>query len=163
MKPISNSGAFTPRNWRKPNLGLFWQLIIAFTLITTLVAGGMLMAGRAAFSRFDSFVQDRFSPVQLWTSRLASYYGEQGSWEQVDALIAGYPCGPGWEPWNEDWQMAYALATADGTVVSASDRGRLGQALARLEMELAVPIVVNDQPVGVLFLYPFVRPGPGPL
>jgi signal transduction histidine kinase len=163
MKPISNPGAFAPWNWRKPDLGLFWQLIIAFTLITALVGGGMFLAGRVALGRLDSFVRDEFTPARLWAERLAGYYGEQGNWEEVESLIADYPCGPGLGPWNEDWQVGYVLAAADGTVISTSDEVRSDPTLSRREMNLATPIVVNDRQVGFLFLSPFVHFGPGSL
>jgi signal transduction histidine kinase len=140
----------------------FWQLLIAFALVTVLVGGGMFLAGRFALNRLEFFVRDRYAVVtNLWIDRLADYYDQQGSWQGVATLIAGYPCGPGWEPWDEDWQMDYALAAADGTIVFASDDEQLGQTLGRWELDRATPIVVNDQPVGFLILSPFyyLRPG----
>ena len=163
MKRVSRLSTLIARPWRKLDLGFFWQLIIAFTLITAIVGGGMFLAGRVALGKLDSLVRAGFSPASLWADRLASYYGGQGGWEGVDALIAGYPRGSGWGPWNEDWQVGYVLAAADGTVVSASDEGRLGQTLGRWERELATPIVADGGQVGFLVLSPFVHAGPGPL
>jgi signal transduction histidine kinase len=163
MKRVSRLSTLIARPWRKLDLGFFWQLIIAFTLITAIVGGGMFLAGRVALGKLDSLVRAGFSPASLWADRLASYYGGQGGWEGVDALIAGYPRGPGWGPWNEDWQVDYVLAAADGTVVSASDEGRLGQTLGRWERELATPIVADGGQIGFLVLSPFVHAGPGPL
>jgi signal transduction histidine kinase len=147
---------------RKFHLRFFWQLLIAFALVTVLVGGGMFLAGRFALSRLEVFARDRYAVVtNLWADRLADYYERQGSWEGVATLIAGYPYGPGWEPWDENWQMDYALAAADGTIVSASDDEQLGQTLGRWEVDWATPIMVNDQPVGFLIMSPFdhLRPG----
>ena len=163
MKRVSRLSTLVARPWQKLDLGFFWQLIIAFTLITAIVGGGMFLAGRVALGRLDSFVRARFSLASFWADRLGSYYDGQGGWGGVDALIAGYPSGPGWGPWNEDWQVDYVLAAADGTVVSASDRERLGQTLGRWERELATPIVADGRQVGFLVLSPFVHAGPGPL
>ena len=142
---------------------LFWQLIIAFTLITILVGGGMFLAGRAALNKLGPFADDS-APVMthFWTHRLADYYDQQSSWEGVDTLIAGYPCGPGWGPWDQDWQMDYVLATADGTIVSASDGERVGQSLRPADLALAAPITTNDQQVGLLLLPPFTYFGAEP-
>ncbi|MFQ6102226.1 MAG: sensor histidine kinase [Anaerolineae bacterium] len=140
----------------KFHLRFFWQLIIAFALVTILVGGGMFLAGRAALNRLEPLARDRYAVViRLWTDRLAGYYDQWGSWEGVDTLIAAYPCGPSWEPWDEDWQMDYVLAAADGTIVSASDGEQVGQTLDRWELKRATPIVANDQPVGFLILPPF--------
>ena len=85
----------------KISLGFFWQLIIAFALVTILVGGGMFLAGRAALNKLDPFARDTTpATARLWADRLAAYYGQQSSWEGVDTLIAGYPCGPGWSPWD---------------------------------------------------------------
>jgi signal transduction histidine kinase len=141
---------------RKFNIRFFWQLIIAFAMVTILVGGGMFLAGRAALNRIESLTHGVSAVVaRLWTDRLADYYEEQGGWAGVDTLIAGYPCGPSWGPWDEDWQIDYALTTAAGTIVSASDDGQLGQTLDRWELDRAIPIVVNDQQVGFLFLLSF--------
>lgn len=149
---------------RKFDYRFFWQLIAAFSLITALVGGGMLLAGRVALGRLESFARDRPSSApRLWADRLASYYDERGDWEKVDALIAGYPCGSGWDPWDEDWRTDYVLAAADGMIVSASASERVGERLNRWEMDRATSIVVNDQQVGFLFLSPLVRFGSGSL
>jgi signal transduction histidine kinase len=141
------------------HLRFFWRLVVAFVLVIALVAGGMFLAGRAALHRLAR--EETPSSARLWVDHLAGYYDEHGGWENVETLIAKYPCGPGWGPWDEDWQIDYALAAADGTVVSASDGERLGQALEHWELNWATPIVVNDQQVGYMFMSSFgpFRPG----
>ena len=144
---------------RSFHVRFFWQLIIAFALVILLAGGGMLLAGRAALSNLESFARDH-SPVmmRLWADRLAGYYDQQSSWEGVDSLIAGYPCEPGWGPWDQDWQADYVVAAPDGTIVAASKGERLGQPLRPPEMALAAPITINDQQVGLLLLSPFNYP-----
>ena len=90
----------------KISVRFFWQLIIAFVLVIVLAGGGMFLAGHAALNNLESFTRDHPLVItRLWTDRLAAYYDQQSSWEGVDSLIAGYPCGLGWGPWNQDWQM----------------------------------------------------------
>jgi len=130
----------------------FWQLIVAFVLVIVLAWGGMLLAGRAALNRME---RDRTPAIALlWANRLAGYYSTQGSWEQVEGMIADYPCGPDWSPWGRDWQIEYVLAAPDGRILSASDDEQLGQGLSRRELGWAAPITVDDQIVGYLLLSP---------
>jgi len=152
------SSNFLTRIWHNLPLRFFWQLAIAFTLITVLVAGGMFLAGRIALRK----LADAPVPANLWADRLAGYYEQRGGWEGVDGMIAGYPCDPQWGPWYQDWQMDYVLATADGTIVQASDSERIGQALSHLEQTYATSIVVDGQRVGLVFVSPFERLRSGP-
>jgi two-component system OmpR family sensor kinase/two-component system sensor histidine kinase BaeS len=148
-----------------PNLHLrfFWQLLIAFVLVIILAGGGVLLAGRAALNKLGPFAHDRpLTTTRLWADRLASYYDQQGSWEGVASLIAEYPRGPGWGPWDQDWQMDYVLATIDGTIVADATGERLGQTLSRPELALATPIMIDDQQVGLLLLPPLVHFRSGP-
>jgi two-component system OmpR family sensor kinase/two-component system sensor histidine kinase BaeS len=147
----------------KLHLRFFWQLLIAFALVIILAGGGVFLAGRAALNKLGPFAHDRpLTTTRLWADRLASYYDQQGSWEDVASLIAEYPRGPGWGPWDQDWQMDYVLATVDGTIVAASESGRLGQTLSRPERALTTPIMVDDQQVGLLLLPPLVHFRSGP-
>ena len=137
----------------------FWQLIIAFSLVTVLLWGGMSLAGRAAL---NSLAHDRVLVAsRLWVNRLATYYDEQDDWNNVETMIADYPCGSDWGPWDEEWQVNHVLAAADGTVVAASDSEQLGQPLDRWELDRAAPVVVNDEQVGYLLLSPFDYFWPG--
>ena len=145
------------------NIRFFWQLIIAFALVIVLAVGGVFLAGRAALNALGSSVRDRLPAVaRLWADRLAGYYERQSSWEGVDATIASYPCGPDWGPWGQDWQMDYGVATTDGKVVAASERDWVGHTLSRAELSQAIPIVVNGQQVGFLFLLLFDHFGTEP-
>jgi signal transduction histidine kinase len=143
----------------KLHLRFFWQLLVAFFLVILLAGGGVFLAGRVALNKLGPFASGRvLTTTHLWADRLASYYNQQGSWEGVASLIAGYPLGPGWGPWDQDWQMDYVLATADGTIVADATGARLGQTLSRPERTWATPIMVDDQQVGFLLLSPFDHP-----
>jgi len=140
----------------KLHLRFFWQLLIAFVLVILLAGGGVFLAGRVALDKLGPFASGRvLTTTHLWADRLASYYDQQGSWDGVATLITGYPCEPGWDPWDQDWQMDYLLATADGTIVANATGERLGQALSHRERTWATPIMVDDQQVGLLLLSPF--------
>jgi len=133
----------------------FWQLMISFALIILVAGGGVSLAGHVALNRLEEpFDRDKASAITThpWADRLAAYYEQQSSWEGVDRLIAGYPCGPGWDPWDEDWQTDYLVASADGVVVAASEETWLGRPLDHWDLDDAAPIVVNDQQVGFLLL-----------
>lgn len=137
---------------RRLHVGFFWQLISAFALIILLAGGGIFLAGREALLSASDNLPFMMRP---WLSRLAAFYEREGSWDGVNAMIAGYPCGEGWGPWDEDWQEGnYVLATPDGTIVAASNPDRLGASLRYPERIVAVPIVANGQPVGLLHLRP---------
>jgi signal transduction histidine kinase len=145
------AGVFTGLHFR-----FFWQLIVAFIAVILLAGGGIFLAGRLALREMESFAQDN-PPATLrpWIESLGSYYEEHGSWEGVDALVANFPCGPGWESGGQDWATEYIVAAPDGTIVAASDSERVGQSLHYGERVMAVPIVVDDQVVGRLLLSPF--------
>jgi len=136
----------------------FWQLIIAFGLIILLAGGGTLVAGRLALGNLESFARSNPAAMMLlWVDRLGNYHAQRGSWQGVEDLVAGYPCGPGWGPWDAGWEREYALATPDGVIVAASDAERLGQTLRPPERAFAAPIVVSGEQVGLLTLSTFGR------
>ncbi len=145
------------------HIRFFWQLITAFALVIILAGGGIFLAGRAALSKLEPFARNKFPVMaRIFADRLACYYDQRSSWDGVDALIVGYSSEAGWEPWDEDWPVDYLVATADGTIVAASEGERLGQTLSRPERARATPIMINDQQVGFLFLSPFVYFGDEP-
>jgi len=145
----------------RSRIRLFWQLIIAFALVIALVGGGMAVAGRFAMHELMPFTRDRSAVMaRILADRLAYYYDDQGSWKGVDALFAGYASEFGLD--LGDQQTDYLVATAEGTVVSASDSERVGQTLGHLELVRATPIVLDGQQVGFLLLPPFVYFGGDP-
>ena len=146
MKLIPKSGI---------RLSLFWQLILAFALVTFAAGAGIHFVARSTVEDAKAAFQHNPPALQsLWADRLARYYAEQGSWEGVGAMIAGYPTGPGWEPWDETWQVEAIVATAEGVIIAAPDPESIGQTLEIREKFLALPIMQGDQEVGLLFIPP---------
>ena len=138
---------------RKPYLRFFWQLVTAFGLVILLAGGGMYLAGRAILNNVESSASSIASvTTQLWTDRLMDYYTQHGDWRGVESLIAAYPCGSSWGPWDQAWQIGYILTAADGTIVAASDSRRLGQRLSYPERAMSTSIMIQGQPVGALYL-----------
>ena len=140
----------------RPYLRFFWQLLIAFALVIILAGGGVFLAGHAALNKLGPFASGRVPIMtRLLAYSLVDYYEQQGSWEGIDTLFAGYTGTLGGELWGKDWQMDCVLATADGTIVADSTGERLGQTLSHRERAWATPIMVDDQQVGLLLLSPF--------
>lgn len=135
----------------KFQLRFFWQLISAFSLIILLVVGGMFLASQLIFNYWLSAGSET-QFMRLWSTRLGGYYTRQDGWQGVETMLAGYPCGPEWGPWDQSWQVDYLLAAADGTIVAASDAGRVGQKLDVTEQIVAAPIEEGGQEVGLLVL-----------
>lgn len=147
-----------PRFRSRLQVRLFWLLLAAFGLVILLLGGGLLVAGRAALEQAQgppyvaTFVQ-----AGPWSDRLASFYEQNGGWEGVAEMIAGYPCGEGWAPWAPpDWALDYTLAAADGTILADSEPSRVGQELGRGARAVAVPIRLGEEQVGLLRLSPLV-------
>ncbi|MCP4540012.1 MAG: HAMP domain-containing histidine kinase [Chloroflexi bacterium] len=141
--------------WKRIRVTLFWQLIIAFTLIVCLVGGGMTLAWRAAWDREKPFPNSPFG-MRRCVNALSEYYERQGNWEQVQALVIEYPCGRD-RRHRDDGRDVAILATMDGTIVASGDASRLGQALSSREKDHTTPIRVDGQPVGLLLKYSFER------
>jgi two-component system OmpR family sensor kinase/two-component system sensor histidine kinase BaeS len=136
----------------------FWQLIVAFLAVILLAGGGTLIAGRTALHQMEDFVRDN-PPAMMtpWIENLSSYYEQNGSWKNVETLVANFPCGPGWESGEGGWPTEYLVATPDGVVVAASDSEMVGQSLHYGEKAISFPIVVDGQTVGRLLLSPYGR------
>ncbi len=132
------------------HLRFFWQLTLAFSLIILLVGGGMFFASQLIFNSSASSGETQV--MRLWNDRLTSYYARQNTWQGVEAMLVGYPCGTGWEPWDQSWSVDYLLAGTNGTILSASDVKRVGQPLSLTEQLLAVPMMNGNQKIGSLLV-----------
>jgi signal transduction histidine kinase len=146
-------GALTGVHFR-----FFWQLIGAFIAIIALAGGGTFLAGRLVMREMEAFVSDN-PPAMMtpWIENLTSYYEQNGDWENVDALVANFPCGPGWESSAEGWPTEYLVATPDGVIVAASDSEMIGRSLHYGEKAMSFPIAVDGEMVGRLLLSPYGR------
>ena len=123
-----------------------------------LAGGGTFLAGRLVMREMEAFVRDNPPAMMMpWIENLTNYYEENGGWEDVDALVASFPCGPGWESSAEGWPAEYLVATPDGVIVAASDSEMVGRSLHFGEKTMSFPIVADGQTVGRLLLSPYGR------
>jgi signal transduction histidine kinase len=146
-------GVFTGVRFR-----FFWQLIVAFIAIIVLAGGGTFLTGRLVMHDMEAFVSEN-PPAMMtpWIENLTHYYEENGDWEDVDTLVASFPCGPGWESSEEGWPTEYLVATPDGVIVAASDSEMVGRSLHYGEKAMSFPIAIDGQMVGRLLLSPYGR------
>ncbi len=141
------------RLWKWANLRFFWQILLAFVLVTLFTAVGIFLVGQRAVDQTqDLFRKHPSHDQELWVDRLGRYYQQNGSWAGADTMIAGYPVGPGWEPWDESWMPSYLLISDSGTVLYSNREDRVGQPASRFEINFAVPITVEGKLVGNLVL-----------
>jgi two-component system OmpR family sensor kinase/two-component system sensor histidine kinase BaeS len=129
-------------------------MFIAFTLVTVLTGGGMYLVARLMLARLG---ETPLVSTHVWADRLGDYYAEEESWEGVEAMISQYPCGPDWGPWGEEWRLNAIVTGSNGNVVytdEVSDR-----ALMRSKGPGSLPIVVDGQEVGRVFVSPLAPSG----
>jgi signal transduction histidine kinase len=125
----------------------FWQLILAFVLVILLMYGGMMLAMQLAFGA------DGATPLStLWSERLSAYHAGHDGWQGVSEMMAEYPIGQDWAPWDQTWQVEYVLADGNGLILSAADSNRVGERLNLLEQAVAVPISEDGRTVGSLII-----------
>ncbi len=141
------------RGWRRINLRFFWQIVLAFVLVTLLTSAGMYWVGRQALEQTGNFVRENPSALQrLWTERLARYYAAAGSWAGVEAMLASYPIGAAWGPWDVGWEQPYVLLTPGGEVVASDVADQAGLQVGNFEHSLGTPIMVDGVEVGRILL-----------
>jgi len=140
---------------RKFHFGFFGQLMAAFSLLILLIGAGVYLVGHLVWNNLEPFSRgDALTVTRAWADQLADYYNQQGSWTGVDTVIAGYPCGRGWPPWDVNRRAPYTVATADGLIVASNRSERLGQMLSVPERAIATPITINDRQVNFLVTLP---------
>lgn len=139
------SGGFRPR--------LFWQLFIAFAVVTFLAVCGFLVILRVAWNGWGPPHRDRWIPhVRGCDGRLAAHYAQHGSWDGAGAIVTSRFC---LHDRDKRGDQVVVLAAVDGTIVASSDEGRLGQMLSEHERDWAESIEVDDRAVGFLLSYSY--------
>lgn len=143
--------------WQRVNLSWFWQLVLAFATVTLLTATGMHLVGRLALRRVENFVREHPQPLHvLWADRLAHYYAAHGSWEGVEEMVATFPLGEAWEPWDEEWAQPYLLLSAGGELLAVSATEELSS-VGSVDPVFALPIRVEGEVVGQLLMGEMLR------
>ncbi len=155
--------------WVRSNLSLFWQLVLAFATVTLLTAAGMHLVGRLVLREVGDFMREHPQPLYvLWADRLANYYTVQGSWEGVEEMIATFPEGEEWGPWDEEWAQPYLLLSVDGELLAASDTAQGHDELDSVNdatLAFSLPVNVEGEEVGYLLMGEMLRRrfwGPAP-
>lgn len=144
--------------WRPTDLNrrlkLFWQMLLAFTITMTIIALGVYLSGLHAFrlvaEGFEANIPD---DAQLWAERLGAYYDPQDGWNGVSAMIASYPTGDAWAPWDTSWIPALAVSDADGRLLYSSlPRGSEPDLVEAIRDDrMVTPIESDDEVVGYLW------------
>lgn len=125
------------------------KLTLAFLFVS--VVGVVLVAlfvRKQTQREFDQFVLDRYQIDLL--EELASYYEQNGSWDEFSAIVMRTPNrygrGSGTMP------APVILTDLNGTVVFGGFRHEPGRSLSGEDFDKAVPVEVDDEKVGwVLF------------
>jgi len=138
---------------RLRGLKFFWQLLLAILATTALMAVGIYIASRLAFQDVQTKLQHIPPPqTRLWLDRLSRYYGKNGGWDELTAMVESYPVGEDWAPWDEDWRQPVVITDRDGTILVAPAPDHVGETLQPAERALVQPIVYGGETVGYLWL-----------
>lgn len=136
------------------------KLTLAFLLVG--LTGALLVAvviRQRARAAFDQFILSR--EQQALVTHLVQYYAANGGWdgvgENLGPLLAAAPrASEGRRDFPRDW-MHMTLVDVERTVVFSLRADQLGQVVARQDLERAVPLTVDRQPIGWLVLAPAPR------
>jgi len=148
---------------RRFPIRLFWQLVIAFTIIIFLMTSAIYFITR---SIVRSYEHGESSPREttirdFWADRLGAYYEQEGNWEDIEEMLSTYPTGPDWTPWPQEPLVDYVVAAADGTIIAANHQERIGDALWPAEYQLTNPIIADGETIGYVHLFENKFPTPG--
>lgn len=146
---------------RKVHFSFFWQLLFAFVITTLLMSISILATGHTVFRDLETEFRDR-PPVftEVWAERLGAYYARQENWDGLDTMIATYPYGEAWAPWDETWELPVIVADADGTIIFASDSEMVGTSIPPHEQPWTTPILQDGEVVGMVALPFFAKRPP---
>lgn len=151
--------AFVNKIRRSLNLGFFWQLLLAFTLVALMTSVGIVWAGRRAVRHTRDYFQENppWPMRQLWAANLSKYYAEHESWEgvqeRITSFLHAYPMPGGPDPGEAEWVQPYVLVNVQGEIVASHRPSWIGARLRRLPDEtLGISIVHEGKRVGLLIL-----------
>lgn len=135
------------------------KLTLAFLIVGLI--GAVLVAlfvGLRTRSEFDRFVLDAYQANLLQS--VTTYYQQEGSWENIGAIVVRTPWrhGPGGgnTGWGGEFTRApVVLVDLEDVVIYGGEFYEPGQTLAKSELAQAVPVEVNGKVVGrLLFTAP---------
>jgi signal transduction histidine kinase len=141
---------------------LWTKLLAGFALVAVVAVGTVaVLANRITTRQFEIYVgQGRRVLAEQLAPVFAAYYGQTGSWEGADSVLAeleGSPArGRGQGQGRQQSQGSAAerlvLADASGLVVADSQVELVGQQLSASELAAGAPIEVAGQQVGTLLV-----------
>ncbi|MBX7233882.1 MAG: HAMP domain-containing histidine kinase [Caldilineales bacterium] len=126
---------------RSLTLKLTLSFLVVGLIGAVLVA---LFVGLRTRSEFDRFVLDAYQSNLLQS--LTSFYQEEGSWENIGAIVIRTP----WRHGPEFAPAPVVLADGVGEVIYGGGSYQVGQKLSRADLTRAVPVAVDGQVVGRL-------------
>ncbi len=142
-------------------LRLFWWLLLSFVVVLMVIVAGISVSVTATVGKIQTDLAQYGSPqTLLWANRLGAFYANHGGWQGVVAFVSSYPTGEGWGPWDQSWDLPYALANVNGVIIASSDPSRVGDTLKTKERAAAQAIAEDGETVGYLVM-PFAVAGQG--
>lgn len=129
------------------------KLIIAFLSIGIISVAVIFITARwNTRQEFIKFLSDQTQST-LVTS-LTNYYRQNGSWDGIEYIFLqtndrpspGSEAGPG----GPNRIIPFTLTDADGVVIIASDRYKIGDQVPKDELDLGIPITDNNEVIGIL-------------
>jgi two-component system OmpR family sensor kinase/two-component system sensor histidine kinase BaeS len=130
------------------NLTFFWQMLLAFVIVTGLIGIGIYVTSRIAFQKFQNDMQNIIPVINLVRNKFTDYYAVHGSWQGIDLVIS---TNSGEEVnliFGKMQEMPITLASADGRILITDDPERIGHMLTDLERSFSSTIEVDGETVG---------------
>jgi len=129
------------------------KLIIAFLSIGIIsLAASFITARWNTRQEFIRFLSDQTQNTIV--TSLTNYYRQNGSWDGIEFIYLQSNEHPspnqGFGPGSPNRIIPFTLTSADGTVIIASDRYKVGDKIPKDELELGIPITDNNQTIGIL-------------
>jgi len=130
------------------------KLIIAFLSIGIVSVAVIFITARwNTRQEFINFLSDQ-SQSNIVTS-LTNYYQQNGSWDGIEFIYLqtnSHPSpGQGFGPGGPNREIIpFTLANADGVVIIASDKYKVGDTIPKEVLESGIPINENNELIGIL-------------
>jgi len=141
-------------------LSLVSKFFLAFVLVVSAGIGTVSLMARSAAEREVRFFMDLggFDDLQRVADYLSAYYQGRGSWQGVEPLFSGehmigsHMTGPLSRGFMNRMRSAgLTLADSSGLVI-AGEHHEVGSEVLGSELSAAIPIIVDGETIGFLFL-----------
>jgi len=127
------------------------KLIIAFLSIGIISVAAIFITARwNTRQEFIRFLSDQNQSTIV--TALTNYYQQNGSWDGIEFIYLqsnnGHP--PPEQGLGPSRVIPFTLTSADGTVIIASDRYKVGDQVPKDELDLGIPIIDGNKVIGIL-------------